>query len=62
MIGTTNIPAAGAGGLMVSTASTTFAASDFANAALTFVASEVYATLIKVARSIVNSCLNPSKN
>ena len=47
---------------MVNTASTTSAASCFANALLTLVASEVYATLMSVARSRVAGCLNLSKN
>ena len=47
---------------MVNTASTTSAASCFASALLTLVASEVYATLMSVARSRVAGCLNLSKN
>jgi hypothetical protein len=47
---------------MVKTASTTLAASCFASVAFTFVASDVYATSINVARSSFEGCLKFSKN
>ena len=56
------LPFAGGGGRMVRTASTTSAASCLESAAFTFVASEVCATFINVARSNLDGCLNVSKN
>ena len=44
------------------TASTTSAASCFAIEALSFVEREVLATLISVARSSIEGCLNSSRN
>lgn len=55
-------PFDGGGGRIVSTASTTSAASCFASALLIFVARDVYATLMSVGRSSLTGCLNVSKN
>ncbi len=47
---------------MVTTASTTSAASFLASTELTFVARDVWATLISVARSSFECCLKVSRN
>lgn len=57
-----NAPSEGGGGLIVSTASTTSAASCLASAKLTLVDKEVLATLISVARSSFEGCLKVSRN
>jgi hypothetical protein len=55
-------PFGGGGGLIVITESTTSDASCLAKEALSFVASEVFATLINVARSNFEGTLKESKN
>jgi hypothetical protein len=55
-------PFGGGGGLIVITASTTDSASCWARAALSFVARDVFAKLMRVGRSRLEGCLNVSKN